>query len=33
MNVYRVQDEAPNDFEAISVYFRVQKGRNNYASS
>jgi hypothetical protein len=23
VNVYRVQDESPPDFEAISVYFRV----------
>ena len=33
VNWYRVQDDPPNDFEAISVYFRVQKGRNNYPSS
>ncbi len=28
----QVEDEEPNDFEAVSVYFRVQKGKNNYPS-
>ena len=33
MGFYKVTDEQPTDFEAISVYFRVMKGRNNYQSS
>ena len=33
VNVDKVTDEVPTNFEAISVYFRVQKGRNNYPST
>lgn len=32
MGCFRVTDEEPRDFEAISIYFRVMKGRNNYPS-
>lgn len=32
VNFYKVTEEEPKDFEAISVYFRVVKGRNNYPS-
>jgi hypothetical protein len=28
-----VTDEEPTNFEAIAVYFRVVKGRNNYPST
>ena len=30
---FRVGDEEPQDFEAVAVFFRVVKGRNNYTSS
>jgi len=30
VNFYKVTEEEPLDFEGISVYFRVAKGRNNY---
>ena len=30
VNVFKPTDQNPEDFEAISVYFRVMKGRNNY---
>ena len=33
VNVFKPADEPPNDYEAISVYFRVMKGRNNYPST
>lgn len=32
LGVFKVSDEQPRDFEAISVYFRVSKGRNSYPS-
>lgn len=33
VNVFKPCDVAPNEFEAISLYFRVMKGRNNYPST
>jgi hypothetical protein len=33
VNVFKPGDEPPSEFEAISVYFRVMKGRNNYPST
>jgi hypothetical protein len=33
MGFLKVGDEQPREFEAVSVYFRVMKGRNNYTSS
>ena len=33
MNFYRPTEEEPQDFEGVSVYFRVAKGRNNYTAS
>jgi hypothetical protein len=32
MGIIALTDEEPKDYEAISVYFRVVKGRNNYPS-
>jgi len=32
LGVFKVTDEQPRDFEAVSVYFRVSKGRNSYPS-
>lgn len=29
----KIPDEEPRDFEAVALYFRVVKGRNNYTSS
>lgn len=33
VNFYKVTEDEPQDFEGISVYFRVAKGRNNYPAS
>lgn len=33
VGAYAMQDSPPTDFEAIAVYFRVVKGRNNYTST
>jgi hypothetical protein len=32
MGILNLTDEEPNNYDAIAVYFRVVKGRNNYPS-
>ena len=32
LGIFKILDDQPRDFDAVSVYFRVQKGRNNYPS-